>query len=344
MPSKVSVVLLTCDRPGYLEDALRGISCQSALQSVEAVIISEGGSTDTSRQVSAGFPTLPIVYHDHRGLLIWQKERLEPIWNSVRTPLVAFLHDDDWWSSEHLEEALDVLDGDADCAGVFGNYYVTEGPEYPYWLPLALAQRVWLASDRDFRHPVKLLDDVGITLACLLDSTFHYSSLVGRTQAIRDSNAQVVTTENLYDNDRYYPIVLSSYGRIGYIVRPNVFIRQHAMQDSQRPEFFAKTWERKCDTTRWLLKKEPRRVAQAAARFNKAMEQVPAECVSQLWDSIGEPQRTTLIEECGLRAASPAPAEAAPPRNRDIKWWIRQVCPPGLLALGRRLQGITGSW
>jgi hypothetical protein len=255
---------------------------------------------------------------------------LKAIWDCVRGPVVALLHDDDWWEPHHLEAALRVLNDNATCAATYSSFYHTDGPRFLFQVS-HFAWQVWIATKCDFSRQAIVMDDISVLLSCLLNTSFHYSSVVARREAFWHAYNRVVDTGNTYDNDRTFPVFLSEHGPIGYLTRPSVMVRSHAGQDCLRPEFTENHWQLLNNTTKFLLGAMPDKARQAAERFNaevRTLQRVH-------WDRyyhVRDPFRSTLIEQCGLNLL---------PNNHPIsvKSILKGLCPPFLWEAARRIAG-----
>jgi len=336
MLPKLSIIIPTCDRASSLREALRSVQCQSARQAIAQVIVSESGTSDKSREVCAEFTNLPILYEQERASGPPLRPRWKATWNLVQSPLVAFLHDEEWWAPDHLEAALDVLELNQDCVAVYANFYKTEGAKYPA-RSSRKAWRVWVSSGCDFRRPVLFLDEVSIMLISLLDDTLHYSSLVGRGEVIWEAYQQVITVGDQYNDARIFPVLLSAKGTIAYVTSPNVFI--HAGPYVAATESRTTGWDREIETTKWLLKREPEKGVLAATKFNQAVSTLSRSGPSHhafptfrtVFNGITGRQWDTLVAECGIDLREPSPA-------KDTTWFLKLFCPPGLLEIYSRFQ------
>lgn len=345
MMETVTVVIPTHRRPAFLRDALASVRAQSARHRISQVVVSENSADEESAAVCAEFPDLPIDYvqqrppvpaiHHPKGFL-----------DRVRSPLLALLLDDDWWGAKHLESALAVLDAERECIAVYSSRYETSGPQNPShasdvpWL-------MWLASGCDFSAPYLLLDRVSTLLGNLLNGTCHYSTCVGRTAAFSKVYFEMAEIGNTFDNDRMFPVFLSKLGLLGYLPRPDTFVRLHPGMDSMRPEHSADMFSLVRDTTRWMLKTEPEIVSQAARKFNETMRELPLAELPQLRQAIyflvQEPQWTTLVDECGLNLppratwTPPAPADSAIARQ-NLRRLVKKLCPRPLKYAAERVK------
>jgi Glycosyl transferase family 2 len=335
----ITVIVPTCSRPELLQEALSSISRQTALQHISSVVVSENGMDRRSLDVTNQFPQLPIAYRFREPPLLPLEHGMALAAEAEGAgTYVAILHDDDWWDFSHLQNALDAMDKTGAIA-VFSNNFVTLGPRYPYRVS-PTAWLTWLGADCDFGSATLTIDAAGVLLSCLLDATFHYSTLVGRSTAVRKAVDQVLGLGNVYDNDRTFPVFLAMQGTVAYLTRPDVFVRRHAAQDSFRAEYIRNEWELKSDTTQYLATKFPEHVCIAASRFNAIVDRANAQSppddlpeVYRITDHFGEPHRSTLVRACGFKLRE------RPGSPRNVRWLARQLCPPALINAYRRTRG-----
>ncbi len=353
----VTVMLCTCNRPAMLRDALQSLQRQTARSALARIVVSENSLNDQSEAVCREFPDLPLAYLKQRPP-VPILSHLGAMWRLVESPLVAILHDDDWWAPGHLKSAIDALQSNERCAATYSSFLESYRPQSYGWFNQCYFLS-WLALGCDFSRSVGFLDPTGVMLACLLNAGFHYSTVVGRKEAMWDAYSSVVQTGNAFDNDRTFPVFLSKHGLIGYLTSPEVFVRLHPSRDAFSPDYMD------CGhmvlaqkMTRWLRNTYPDQVALAAARFNELAAKVPpheAACVLGWIEGCAyEPQRSTLIKECGvdinaLAARVPRAALAASLPRRILPGWafngIKAVCPPILWNCTRHLYSqICGGW
>src|SRR5580704_5194067 len=128
MSVQTSVIITTRDRPEMLGDALISVRRQTRREAIGQVIVSENGLTDGSRGVCKEFSDLPVQYVKQEPP-VSSLMHLKAIWHHVEGPYVAILHDDDWWMPDHLENALNALDGQSECVATFSNFLDSRGPK-----------------------------------------------------------------------------------------------------------------------------------------------------------------------------------------------------------------------
>lgn len=92
-----SIIIPTCDRPGFLRRALASIETQS-FRDFEIIVVNDGGqSIDAAAR---------ILDNDQRGPIAARNLGVANAFGD----LIAFLDDDDWWiDSDHLASAAAAL-------------------------------------------------------------------------------------------------------------------------------------------------------------------------------------------------------------------------------------------
>ncbi|HEY3914396.1 MAG TPA: glycosyltransferase family A protein [Verrucomicrobiae bacterium] len=332
MADSVTVYIATYKRPEYLRDALESVRRQTARSRVAQVIVSENSDSNGSREVCRTFNDLPLEYLQQQppvpALL-----HTKAVWPRVKSPIIAILHDDDWWDPQHLADSLGILDSDPGVASVMSSPYETFGPAYPPQVATKV-WRVWVGSGCDFRPASVRLDQAGIVVASLLEASFHYSSCVARAGAFYDAYIGMTEAGNDYDNDRLFPILLSFHGAMGYVTKLNVFTRVHPGQDCRRADFLAPGFALKAKTTQWMKQKWPDLVRMGATRFNETAEKMSAGDLAYVSSQVLEPLKSVLINECGFKLA---PSNGKITERGSARWFVKQLCPPAILAVRRRL-------
>ena len=327
----VTIVLCTCNRPDMLRDALQSIREQTARDCIARVVVSENGPTGQSKEVCADFPDLPIVYLQQRPpvpVLL----HVKVIWHLVQTPLVAILHDDDWWMAAHLRSALDALESSERCVAVYSSFLESFGPHGTAWLSQCY-HLAWLATGGETARPVVLLDPPAVMLGCLINAGFHYSTVVGRSPAMWDAFSRNISRGNSFDNDRTFPVFLSQHGPVGYLAPPSVFVRNHLGREAWSTEHLSRGHMKMAqETTRFFLANFPAEVSAAAARFRSLVRTLDSSSAQALWlvlkDSNSEPQWSTLVNECGIELSAPRQARTQTGLPHWATHAFNAFCPP----------------
>jgi len=323
-----------------LGEALESVRRQTAASAIHQVIVSENGLTDASRLVCEQFKDLPLCYVRQEPPVA-SLLHLKALWHLVESPIIAILHDDDWWMPDHLECAVETLGTQPDCVATFANFYDSLGPSIVPFVT-EKAWFVWAASNCDFRAPRLMLEPASVLLACMLESAFHYSTLVGRKDAVWETYLKMVAANNAWDNERIFPVLLSALGRIAYFTRHHAAVRNHPAQEGFDPAFVAKGFgEMRVKTTRWLAGLDPGRTRLAREQLNRNIEKILEhygfyDFLGLVSHRIQEPQKGVLITEFGFNLR-PTPAPVPPPK-KDKKWLAKQLVPPAVLAVRRKLK------
>ena len=221
----LTVLILTHDRTAFLTTSLRSVRLQTALHRIKEIIISDNGPLRLGAAVVTQFTDLPIRYiqsptdtnfctHVHLGIGL------------VETPLMAILHDDDWWHPGHLQASLAALDGNAEAGCVFSaNLWLesetsTAPPLYfnfEFLLQFAQASGV---------EPITF-DWKQVLMLTWIYTPFHMSSLVGRTDVVHQA-LPVWQQENfLIDRLFFAEMAHITKKPVIYLPFPSVMIRTH---------------------------------------------------------------------------------------------------------------------
>jgi hypothetical protein len=327
----VTIILCTHERPDMLREALQSIREQTARDAIARVIVSENSSDQRSERVCAEFPDLPILYVQQRPpvpVLL----HVKVIWHLVETPLTAILHDDDWWTASHLRSALDALEANQDCVAVYSAFLETFGPRGGAWLNQCY-YLAWLATGGETARPVVYLDTPATMLACLLNAGFHYSTVVGRSSLMWEAFARNIARGNAFDNDRTFPVFVGAHGPVGYVTTPNAFVRSHRGRDAWSREHLKRGHMKMAqETTRFLQANFPAEVSAAAARFRSVVGELDPASSEQLHyllnDCVQDPQRSTLVNECGVDFSLLKPQHT----QNGLPHWatdpFNALCPP----------------
>lgn len=104
---RISVVIPTCNRPGYLTRALRSLVVQTHAD-WEALVVDDGDGRGLAAARSSGDPRIRARRSDGRG----QVDARNTALTHATGDAVALLDDDDWWEdSGHLAQVVAVLEG-----------------------------------------------------------------------------------------------------------------------------------------------------------------------------------------------------------------------------------------
>jgi glycosyltransferase involved in cell wall biosynthesis len=121
---KISVIIPTCDRAGFVARAVKSVGAQS-LRDLEIIVVDDGSRDNTAAVIdSLNEPGLVYLRHDQR--LGGAAARNTGILHSTGE-YVAFLDDDDEWYPEKLARQMDVmLASPPEVGGVYTGYFIVE--------------------------------------------------------------------------------------------------------------------------------------------------------------------------------------------------------------------------
>lgn len=267
----LTIILPTAARPAMLRKALSSVAEQSALEKIARIYVSENGGSRESEAICAQFPQLPITYL-FRSPAMKPLEHGRVLMNELpEGDFTAILHDDDWWCPNHVANAVAALEahpqasiytsanfvvlGECATLSCTGNLFPWFGANYPEFKP------VWEMSR------------LHVLLAEMLGTAAHYSTFVARSTALKKS-AYVFDLGNRFDNDRMLLFALSKFGTMLFNPTPEVFVRNHGVQDSALFDGAAQQ-KAQCGTTRWILESSGESIPFIAKTFARQMAKCP---------------------------------------------------------------------
>jgi hypothetical protein len=267
----LTVLLPTVRRSDMLRGALQSIADQTACHRISRVVVSENGGDRGSQAVCAEFPQLPITY-------LFQEPQLGPLEHAqllmrehLTTDFTAILHDDDWWEPHHVAEGLAALYAHPDATVYGANLTLHENGQL--LSHLTCNTMAWFAAGYPPPMPLWLLTPTNVLLASLINFIIHYSSMIMRTEALREA-AYVYTLGNPYDNDRMLIYALSRRGPVVFNPKPSVVVRTHANRETAR---FAQDERnrRMASTTVWMVESGLKPWPVVAAAFAQRLAACP---------------------------------------------------------------------
>jgi hypothetical protein len=329
----INVIIPTANRPGMLRQALRSVRAQTVRDRISRVLVSESGGNPESGQVCAAFPELPICYVLRDPPLTSLAHTRALLNEGLPDQFTAILHDDDWWMPEHLANAFEALQNDAEAVAYYSSCYYVSGESTLLRSNDNLF--FWFGAGYPELAPVWHLGRREVAIASLLGTPCSYSTLVANTEAFRKAWLVVSETTNRFDSDRMLVIELATYGPILYRPFPEVFIRQHPAQDA-RTFGRASVIHRMSQTTDWLLGRCGESVRELSAMFVERVHRCPPGARPSLHPLVLVPWAVSRL------AAHP---DAAPQlhqllrslRPMQVKEIVRPFVPPIIFQGGRHL-------
>ena len=141
-----SILITTAKRPHFLPTALESVARQTALDRIGEVIVIENGEDRRSEAICQKFPNLPIKYI-YRNPPVPLSRWMVATLSEASLPMVAMLHDDDWWLDFHLERSLRKLDQEHSLSAVYSSNFVAES-EKQWFQGLNGNFTAWFANDQ----------------------------------------------------------------------------------------------------------------------------------------------------------------------------------------------------
>jgi hypothetical protein len=274
----LTLLLPTAARPAMLRTALASVASQSAAAKIGRIYVSENGGSRESEAVCAEFPTLPIIYI-FRSPAVTPLEHGQLLMRECSLgDFTAILHDDDWWAPNHIANALAALEAHPDAAVYGSGHFVVSGESS--MLNCSGNLFPWFGANYPAFAQVWKLSRLNVLMAELLGTAAHYSSMVTRTDALKKS-AYIWDLGNNFDNDRMLLFALSNCGPLLFNPTPEVFVRNHGVQDCF---LFNDESQQKhmCGTTRWMIESSGKSFDLIANAFAKRMAKCPDSAVPTL--------------------------------------------------------------
>jgi hypothetical protein len=227
MNQKVTVCIPTTARPHFLRTALQSVQNQLGRADIGEVIVSENKSDRNSEAVVREFPELPIRYV-FREPTLPMLTHLFSTFRQAQTHYVAILNDDDWWSSNHISQAVGELRSNpSSSAYVSAAAFVKdEADGGPYWIDRSSA--VWLVAGMPSWLKPWRIDARSMLALGWWFTPFHWSTLVARTAALVEIlDILEPDTYHTHTIDRLIFTHLALRGALRYNPMPDTFVRWH---------------------------------------------------------------------------------------------------------------------
>lgn len=176
MSVRISAVVCTYNRAGYLRQALQSLVEQTLAPSVYEIIVVDNGSQDNTKQVVSEFSHVPNLRYLPEPIIGVSRAR-NTGWRNAEGEYIAFLDDDAVASPGWLAKFLDVFEAFLPRPGAVGGkcepIWEAARPDWlsdkllgflsiVHWsdIPIVLNERQWLSAC-NIAYPKKLLQTVG---------------------------------------------------------------------------------------------------------------------------------------------------------------------------------------
>jgi len=225
--STVTVAITTTGRPDFLRTALQSVQNQVGSPEIAEVLVSENKDDRRTEDVVREFPDLPIRYLFRQPTLP-MLAHLFSTYRQARTPYVAILNDDDWWSAGHVADGLRALQADpgAVAYATASLFVVSESHNNPRWIDRSAA--AWLLAGRPAWLTPWTLAPARMLALCWLYTPFHFSSLIARTEHLVPVLDELERENHHFHTiDRLVFARLALRGAFRYNPVANTFVRWH---------------------------------------------------------------------------------------------------------------------
>jgi hypothetical protein len=274
----INLIIPTASRPAMLRTALQSVANQTAVERIDQVLVSENGGNRDSQDVCREFSFLPITYIFRTEPTSAMEHGRILIKDGLQSELTAFLHDDDWWNSTHLARAIEAFEAHPNAGAYGAGHFVVSGESS--MLNCSGNLFPWFGSSYAPLTKTWELSRMNVLMAELLGTMAHYSTLVVRTEILRQA-AYIFDLKNAFDNDRMLVFALSTFASFVFNPVPEGFIRNHGVQDCFTFEE-KKRDDHMCATTRWMVETSGKSWDVVAKSFAKRMALCPTDAVHTL--------------------------------------------------------------
>jgi len=125
----VSVIVPTFNRWPMLQIAIESVLFQS-YKNIELIIIDDGSTDQTSKNIKRLYPTVKYVYQNHSGVSVARNHGI----SLAKGHIIAFLDSDDYWHRDKLEKQLETLNSSgASLVGCYANLVNYNGAPLGLW-------------------------------------------------------------------------------------------------------------------------------------------------------------------------------------------------------------------
>jgi glycosyltransferase involved in cell wall biosynthesis len=274
----INLIIPTASRPAMLQTALQSVANQTAVEQIDQVLVSENGGDRESQDVCREFSHLPITYIFRTEPISAMEHGRILIKDCLQSELTAFLHDDDWWNPTHLARAIEELEAHPNAGAYAAGHFVVSGESS--MLNCSGNLFPWFGSSYAPLTKTWELSRMNVLMAELLGTMAHYSTLVARTEILRQA-AYIFDLKNAFDNDRMLVFALSTFASFVFNPVPEGFVRNHGVQDCFTFEE-KKRDDHMCATTRWMVETSGKSWDVVAKSFAKRMALCPTDAVHTL--------------------------------------------------------------
>jgi glycosyltransferase involved in cell wall biosynthesis len=174
---KVSVVIATYNRAGFLADAIDSV-LQQRFQDYELIVVDDGSTDQTRTLVESYGSRIRYLYHENRGPSAARNLGVR----HARAPWIAFQDSDDLTEPNHLETLYAYANEHPRCGMVFANGAYLNGAESKRGTIISMAKSSRLASNGV--RLVDLFEKSIVRLQASLISKTAYDAVGGHDESL----------------------------------------------------------------------------------------------------------------------------------------------------------------
>lgn len=312
----ISVIIPTNERPEFLREALESVARQSAVKSIARIIISDnGGASMKDMRIMSNllgdFSGMPIDYrkqppcpaHEHGNLI------RSYYFSGPTTKYTAILHDDDWWHPGHLATALHALESTPSATFYGSCHFDVRGPNSMLYCSHNF--HAWFAANFASLNCAWVIPPENALLSCIFGCISHYSTMLMRTDAFKESSYVYYEPDANFDNDVRLQFALSRLGQVVYNPMPMSFIRHHEARDCVVNFTDDERVRHRRLTTEWIVKKSGLSIKAILDKFGAHFDACPPlfnyNAVEQMNAAWAIPELRRLLKKNGESCESDLP-------------------------------------
>lgn len=139
----VSAIIPAFNSAAFISEAIDSVRAQTSF--VDDIIVIDDGSTDSTKQIAAGYPGIKLISQNHLGPAAARNTGIR----QARSEVIAFLDSDDLWLPNKIEKQLSALASNPTAGFSFATlstFHMSDAAKIPSELYLPHELRRWFES------------------------------------------------------------------------------------------------------------------------------------------------------------------------------------------------------
>lgn len=201
---KVSVIIPTYNRAGFISNAVRSVQRQD-YQNIEIIIVDDGSNDNTQTVVNSLKKEIPNIFYCHNARSKGPSGARNTGMLKAAGSYITFLDSDDIWLKNHLNDGMKILDQNPTIDVLFGNFNIFDLQNNRYLFNWFDQKKILHTLKSIQLSPtVRILHD-NLFKALIQENFFHLASSIIRRPTIKG----ILFDESImYSEDRDFAINL----------------------------------------------------------------------------------------------------------------------------------------